>query len=128
MGLEDNIDRAIIELLRLKQDSYVGIDVQIREDGPTSFWVAIDKEHLVESALEEDIERLKEKLELLEKIKRMQEVIEKFNEEHPQFVPVRYPWPCELDRPIPIWYKTNTTSDIKGIKWSWTDTSGTDWW
>jgi hypothetical protein len=38
-------------------------------------------------------EELENYLELLKKVRSLQELIEKFNEEHPTFVPIRYPEP-----------------------------------
>jgi hypothetical protein len=109
MRLDAQIRRLIGNLLDdSSYENYVGMDIRMRidQDCPTII-IYHDEDHLPENTTDDDIARLKKKLELLEEIKRMQEVIEKFNEEHPHFVPVRYPeivpWPCEPVKPWPCY-------------------------
>jgi hypothetical protein len=104
------IDRTIVELLNLRHSEYVGVDVRMRIGDPTEFSVYRRGDRLPEETTDDDITRLKEKLELLEKIRKMQKIIEKFNEEHPQFVPIRYPndYPWQPWPPRRIWNDDNT--------------------
>lgn len=123
--MDTEIDEALMELLKLKNHDCMGIDVRIRNGKSTEFSVSHTEEGCPENTTDDDIARLKEKLELLEKIRKMQEIMEKFNEEHPGFVPVRYPeivpyepWPI-YPWAGPLYYKTGTSDGTARINWEW---------
>ena len=112
--MDTEIDKAIMELLALKAYKYLGIDVRIRGGGRTTFSVWRDEDELPENTSDDDIARLKEKLELLKKIDAMIEKLKKYESDGPIYVPYyppsnpwRNPW-CD---PWITWSDDNTVGN-----------------
>ena len=145
--MDTEYDDAVFELMKLKReartwgkDDYVGVDVRIRQDiGPT-IRVTAKEEDLPENTSDDDISRLKEKLELMKQIQKMQEILEKFVEEHPDYLPARYPpikvpspyytpWPNQPWR-SPFWCQMDNTANDESIRINWavTDSDGNWFW
>ena len=112
--LEDGIDRAIPELLRTRNQGYIGMDIRIRGDTVTS-WCWMNEESFPENTSEDDISRLKEKLELLEQIRKVQEILKKFQEDHPDYVPIKVPEPY----PYAPWHPAPTNPWPCPPYWHW---------
>lgn len=125
--MDTEIDEALMELLKLKNYNYIGIDVRIRDGKSTEFFVASREDLLPENNSDDDISRLKEKLELLKKIDELLEKLKKYDEDT-DYVPYYpfYPWPDP--RPLRHRYDIITTNDNARIKirWSSTDTADSD--
>ena len=125
--IDTSIDEAIIELLKIRNYGYIGIDVRIRDGRPNEYTVNSKEEYLPENTNDDDITRLNEKLELLRKIEEVLEKLKKYVRDEPNYVPIPY-WP----RPYNPWYKpritwtdTQSSSDTVKINWSFSDTDGT---
>jgi len=92
--MDTEIDRTIIELLKCKDFDYVGVDVRIRKEDSTTFSVFYEDDELPENTDDDDITRLKEKLELLKKIDEMMEKLSKYEKdtEYIPYYPSPYPY------------------------------------
>ena len=123
--MDTEIDGAIVELIHLKDYDFMGIDVRIRDGKPTTYHVANKEEQLPENTSDDEIARLKEKLELLKKIDEMMEKLKKYDKE-PIYVPYPAPynpWVNPWSEPWITW-KTDTADDTAKINWAFPSSGG----
>jgi len=140
MAIEDEIDRAIAELLRLRKQKYAGIDIRVREDGVDSY-VWAKEESLPENndnthpwyfngtgsthRIRVDASQAKAELDaLMESLKQIEEMLEKLKKldaEQPETLPFstyRVSWPGGyIENPWWTWF--NTSSDNLRINYLW---------
>ena len=118
------IERQIRHLIKALLDwegNYVGIDITMRQDDDyATISVYADEEHLPENTSDDDIARLKEKLESLkeklELLKKIEELVERLNKTRTcEPIYVRTPWPEDVENPWWVWYKT----DNNRINYKW---------
>ena len=97
VGMDTEIDRTIIELLKCKDFDYVGVDVRIRKEDSTTFSVFYEDDELPENTDDDDITRLKDKLELLKKIDEMLEKLKKYDTDYTPYIYPYQPSPTLWD-------------------------------
>ena len=126
-------DEAVLEIMKIKMrengiqsEQYIGLDIRIREGKSTRFTLSRDEGDLPENTTDDDITRLKEKLELLKKIDEMLEKLKKYDTDYTPYIYPYQPWPVQLWR-SPFWYTTNDNTPTTMTNRFYVTNYGGDW-